>query len=496
MNYAEKLLDRCWRLEHLYRVINEQGNKVDFKLRPAQRLLIVEMHYYNLVLKARQLGFTTLIDLLALDMALFTPNFQVVIIAHKLDDAAKIFREKIKGVYDALPKEIKMLNPAIKCDAGELILKNGSVIRVTTSARSGTCQFLHISEYGKICARFLDKAREIKTGSLPAVHENGFIFIESTAEGNSGHFYDLCQDANKAALQKRKLMKQEFKFHFFPWHQNPEYRVSGKVAMSERLLKYFDSLALEHDIELDEEQMNWYAMTEKNLGEDMHREFPSYPNEAFRVAQEGTYYKREFERIYRENRICNLPVEPHLLVYTAWDLGISDDSAIWFIQANGRELRVVDYYENNGEGLGHYANILQEKGYRYGGHFAPHDIEVRELGTGVTRVETAAKHGIRFQTVPTNIDLIGGIEQTRQLLNDCYFDERRTEAGVKCLEGYRKEWDEKHGIFKAKPCHDWTSHGADALRTFAVAKNLGMVVTGQQSRRSMPNKASNDGWSL
>jgi hypothetical protein len=490
-------MDREWRLQHLYTIVDERGQKVRFQMRPAQRRLHREMWYYNLVLKARQHGFTTFIDLLAFDMALFTDNFSVNIIADKLDNANTIFRTKVRDVYNSLPQEIQDSRPAKKNESGELILENGSAIRVTTSARSGTCQFLHISEYGKICCKYLDKAREIQTGSLPAVHPGGFVFIESTAEGSSGNFYDLCQNAEKSQLQGKRLNKQEFKFHFFAWWENPNYTLDTDDDVPDRLLAYFDELAGQHDIELTDGQMNWYVAQERLLGEDIFREHPSFPGEAFRVAQEGTFYKREFERIYREKRLCQVNYETYLPVYTFWDLGISDDTSIWFVQFIGKEVRVIDYYEQNGEGLAHYAGILGSKPYKYGGHFAPHDIAVRELGTGKSRLDMAREVGIKFEAVATNVDLLGGIEQCRRLLPQAYIDERKCEKGIKCLENYRKEWDEKHGCYKGKPLHDWCSHGADSFRTMAVAYfNKQIPLVDGNQLHQLPQSTSNEGWKL
>ena len=167
--------------------------------------------------------------------------------------------------------------------------------------------------------------------------------------------------------------------------------------------------------------------------------------------------------------------EPGLGVYTAWDLGVSDQTSIWFLQFLGKEIRVIDFYENSGEGLNHYAQVLASKPYRYIRHFAPHDIAVRELGSGISRMDAARKFGINFDRIPTNLDLAGGIENVREMLGYCWFDEVKTENGRKALEAYKREWDEKNASFKSQPCHDWSSHAADAFRTGAVAWKLGLV---------------------
>lgn len=472
----ENFKSQYWRLNNLYWILNEKGESVKFQMRPAQSDLYRTLHYFNIVLKARQLGFTTFIDLLALDMVLFTKDFEAEIIAHKQDAAEKIFRGKIIHAYNKLPAAIRSELTPVKQTASEIIFSNNSKIRVTTSARSSTVQFLHISEYGSIGAKYPEKAREIKTGSLPSVHPGGFCFIESTAEGNSGHFYDLCQQSQKDTTSLKRLAPREFKFHFFAWWQNPGYVLDvGYIEITRRLTEYFDDLELKLNIKLSPEQRAWYAMEEKTLGEDMRREHPSTAEEAFRVSTEGCYYKQQFKKIYAENRICNVPYEESALVYTFWDLGIADEMSIWFIQFIGRERRVIDYLEASGEGLSYYASELMKKGYLYGGHYAPHDIEVRELGTGLSRKDQAQKLGIRFETVPCSADVSGGIDSARNLLGGCWFDERKCEQGIKCLENYRKEWDAKAGIFKARPCHDWTSHGADSFRTYSTAHLLGMI---------------------
>lgn len=465
-----------WRLNNLYHVVDEQGQDCLFRMRPAQERFFDRMHFYNIVLKARQLGFTTLIDLIGLDMVLFRKNFTAVIIAETKEKAADIFERKVIYPYEHLPQELKDWCPvSSQSKDGEMSFGNGSMIKVMVSARSGTCQFLHVSEYGPVCAKQPAKAREVKTGSLPAVHAGGYCFIESTAMGNSGYFYEMVQQAQSKLLTGRPLSVQEFMLHFFPWHENAEYVADPEsVVIPSRLLSYFDSLFTRHGIALTEEQMAWYTNQENTLHEDMWAEFPSYVDEAFKVAQDGSYYARAFQDIYRTNRICSVPYDPHLPVYTSWDLGMSDETSIWFFQFYGKEIRIIDFYSNNGEGLAHYAQVLREKGYKYGRHFAPHDIAVRELSSGVSRLETARKLGITFDRIPTNKDVMGGIENSREMLSYCWFDEAKTEAGRKALESYKKEWDEKHAVYKSQPLHDWSSHGADAFRTGAQAWKMGL----------------------
>lgn len=189
---------------------------------------------------------------------------------------------------------------------------------------------------------------------------------------------------------------------------------------------------------------------------------------------DGAIYKSEFEQIKRENRICKVPHDPNLPVYTGWDLGILDSTAIWFCQIYGKEKRIIDYHEASDEPLAYYARILDEKahehGYRYERHFAPHDIAARDLSSGVSREQTMAKLGYRM-TKGARLGPEDRIEATRQFLRDCWFDESKCSHGIRALQNYRREFNDKLDQFKAHPVHDWASHGSDAFGELALSIN-------------------------
>lgn len=182
----------------------------------------------------------------------------------------------------------------------------------------------------------------------------------------------------------------------------------------------------------------------------------------------GSYYGALLDLAEQDGRICNVPYDAALPVYTAWDLGVGDATGIWFIQVHGAEIRVIDYYQASGEGLQYYAKYLSSKPYVYKEHIMPHDIKVRELGTGKSRYETAQTLGIKPITICRQLPVDDGINAVRSILPRCYFDKKKTAQGLECLKGYRKEYDDKRKEYKNKPYHDWTSHGADAFRMFAV----------------------------
>jgi hypothetical protein len=193
---------------------------------------------------------------------------------------------------------------------------------------------------------------------------------------------------------------------------------------------------------------------------------------SFKTPVEGAYYGSQINKAYREKRVVDsIAVDPLLPVHTAWDLGMDDATTIWFFQQFRNELRIVNYYENSGEGLPHYARELHrwsaQKDVTYGKHYAPHDIKVRELGTGKSRLETARGLGLKFTPVK-KLSIIDGIEAVRNILPKCWFSKTACYAGIEALKGYHKEFDSSRAVFRKTPVHDSNSHGADAFRTLAV----------------------------
>lgn len=213
----------------------------------------------------------------------------------------------------------------------------------------------------------------------------------------------------------------------------------------------------------------------------------------FNVPIAGAYYAELITRAYAEGRIGNVPHEPRITVDTWWDLGINDRMSIWFTQSIGTEVRVIDYYESSGQGLPHYIGKLQEKGYVYGKHMAPHDIEVRELTNGKSRRDTAATLGIRFDVSP-RLPMQDGIDAVRGLFNKCWFDSKKCKDGLNALKNYRKQYDEKRKTYLNQPYHDWSSNGADAFRTLGVGldfkhRGISAQPMDKYARAAMPKRS-------
>lgn len=467
--------DRWWRLNHLYYIKDENGNKVLFK--PDERDVQKQIHnnfwYFIIVPKARQLGVTTFFAILYFDAILFSENKTAGIIAHRKEDMQKIFKHKIKFAWDNMhPWVRKYLGEPDTNSANELAWnaegQNGGSIFVSMSTRGGTLQYLHISEFGKICAKYPEKAEEIVTGAINSVHAGNVVSIESTAEGREGYFYEYCMDAERMRKEGRELTPLDFKIFFFPWWIDPKYRLTGQVVITKEMQDYFLMLEQKHGIKLDTEQKNWYVKKQAKMKDKMFREFPSYLEECFQVSLEGAYYSREMHKVYMENRIKPLVHDPKFMVDTWWDLGMNDLTVILLTQTVNGRIRFIDMYWNNGMPLSHYYDWLKTRkddmGYRYNTHNLPHDVEVKELQSGISRRQSLWDLGLRNIRVGTKVNIQDGIDRVRQLFSRFEFDEEKCEKLHSSLFNYRREFDDKLGTFKDKPRHDENSHFADPVR--------------------------------
>lgn len=470
---GRELADWRWRLNNLYWITDKDGRRVAFRMNWAQERLFNEMHFMNVILKARQLGFTTFIQLFMLDACVFNSNVRAGTIAHTLVDAQSIFRDKVKYPYDNLPDALKKSVARISDNTSELMLANNSSIRVGTSLRSGTLNYLHVSEYGKLCAKFPEKAREVRTGALNTVQAGQLVFVESTGEGQEGHYFELCESARAKARMKTPLTPLDFKFFFYPWWEDKDYELEPEnVVIPVALERYFAKIA-EKGVHLTDRKKAWYAKKAEVQKGDMLREYPSTPEDAFEASIEGAYYAEEMAAAESGGRIGVYPAVEGVPVNTAWDIGYGDYTTIWFFQRIGSKIRLVGYLQKSGEGLRYYLKemlrLAKENGWTYGSHFWPHDGKVHEWGSGKSRLETALDNEI-LKINPIIVPLMAiddGINAVRDVLPHCEFDHAGCAEGLKVLRSYRKDWDEDRAVWRDRPRHDWASHGADGFRTMA-----------------------------
>lgn len=480
---AQCLADPMWRVcsGALYKIMvkshdSDEGSVVPFMPNAAQRRLLSKLWHRNVILKARQLGFTTLVAILWLDHALFNADQRCGIIAQDREAAEAIFRDKVKLAYDRLPDELKAAMPLGRDSASELLFAhNNSSIRVATSMRSGTIHRLHVSEFGKICAKFPDKAHEVVTGSLPAVPLDGITIIESTAEGQEGEFYKMTQRAEQQQEQGKDLTARDYRFHFFPWHQEPAYVIDdGDVVVTEKDDEYFAKIEADAGVELSIGQRRWYVATRdadfSGDPEKMWQEYPSTAKEAFQVSNEGCYYAVQLAQARKEGRITKVPYTIGVPVDTFWDIGLNDNNTIWYHQKVGLRHCFIGYYENSGEPPSHYVAEMQRTGYVWGRHYLPHDGNHRRIQATSTKTyaEMLGDLGLQnIEIVDRILAVATGIQLVRNVLGNCYFDEARCLLGLKGMQMYRKEWNARLGVWADRPRHDAASNAADAFRQFA-----------------------------
>ena len=362
------------------------------------------------------------------------------------------------------------------------------------TARGGTVNLLHVSELGKIALKFPQRAEEIRTGAVPAVTPEGIIVIESTAEGAFGWFWDLCEPAIKRMREGAPETAKDWRLHFFPWYEQEEYRLSPEdtaiVSIPAEMTRYFNKLQAELGITIDDRQRAWYVKEQETQGKKMKQEYPSTPEEAFEQAIEGAVFGEEMTWLREQGRMVDaIGVDPFYPVHTMWDFGTRHVTAVWFMQYIGTQYRWFYYIEMAGKGLAWWWDYLVKHaarhGYRWGTHYLPHDADMQVLGMEVeTKREMLTKAGMggelggKIVVVPRIPTLSQGLEKMRiELKGNHWFDKRKPDFekgedlgaghGIRNLDGYQYEWDEKRGVWSREPLENWAADGTDAWRQWA-----------------------------
>lgn len=516
--YAACLASWEWRIFSgiLYKITTKGDDASDdepeiavpFRPNAAQRLLLADLHTRNNILKARQMGFSTLIEILLLDHALFNADQECIVIAHTATAAIKLYRKKILFAYDNLPESLRKAIPMTKRTETTCVFANGSSIEVTTSARGGTPHFLHISEFGKIAATAPGKAAEITSGSMQGVPLSGFIFIESTAEGQSGPFYEISKRAERLKEAGKPLGPLEYRFHFFPWFLDPGYQLSHeeakRVRISAKEHEYFDVVEgkARHGINL--RQRAWYVQ-KRDADFAAHpeliwREYPSTPEECWQTSTEGKYFANVLAIARREGRITRLPILRHVPVGSVWDLGASDSTAIWLYQTVGPFTNWIAFHEASGAGYLHFIGWMESHGYIWGPHLLPHDAEQKRQA----RQEAASDFALTsplmilqemrpswdWKVVPRVQNVQHGIDATRLAFAAYQFDEEGCKEGLLHIENYSREWNTRLQCWHDHPRHDEHSHASDAIRQHAQAFE-GTASTDPTTRKPAPRRRAN-----
>lgn len=504
-----KLKNSEWRLDHLYWIINKDGLLVPFIMNRFQRYLLSNIWFLNIILKARQLGFSTFIAIYILDQCIFNSNLNCGIIDITRDDATKKL-DKIKlawkyfgykqeensdgklvpvpsGFTEIIQKELSLE----KENEQEVGFSNGSTISVGTSYRGGTLNILHVSELAKICKRNPLKAEEIKTGALNAVAKGQMAFIESTAEDGEGYFYDLCDRAEKNYQANRTLTQMDWKFFFFPWWQEESYQLKPPKdwRQSTEILEYFLRVETEISRTLDISQRYWYIKKKEDQGDAMKKEYPATSIEAFEASTEGRYYKKIMLQLHANDQICEFDIEKGYEIDTYWDLGRRDATAIIFVQKIGKEIRIVDFFEGNDEHVSFFINEVKKKDYLYGKHWLPHDSKFQHLSAEKNvyrQVEEAFGHN--KVTDVENLSVEVGINEVRKTLKNCWFKRSTTELLVHHLENHSKKWNVSLGRYTTEMEDDHIHAcmvGSSLISTIEGDKRIDSIRKGEYIKTPM-----------
>ena len=309
-----------------------------------------------------------------------------------------------------------------------ITLINGSQIQVVGSANYDALR--GTNPVGVVLSEYAYQSPNVWTHVLdPILSKNkGWAIFNSTPQGRN-HFHDLYEYARSTPQEWFCSVVSNADTHFIADQEIARKKAQG---MSEELI-----------------QQEYYC--------------------SFEAGVQGSYYGRLLQDCSKEGRVGYVPYDRNHLVYTAWDIGISDAMAIIFFQKRGNEILILDYYENTGFALRHYAEEIKAKDYAYGNHFVPHDARNRSPQTGQTFIQVGLDLGLNMTPIPANVGLLEGIEKVRGVFPRFFFEKDKTDYLRRALQNYHADYDEKAKVYRTAPKHDWSSHAADALRTLVLS---------------------------
>ena len=473
------LPSKLWRLNNLYTIVDKEGEKRRFVMNYAQHRVYNYLldHSRAIILKSRQQGISTFFLISYVDDLLFVDDLNVGMMAQG-DAEAKTLLKRAKLAWNEFPQSVRdfLTVSRVNDNTQELSLSNGSTIFVRTSFRSTTLQRLHISEFGKIANANPARAEETITGTLQAIKAGNIVAIESTAEGDNlfKTMWDTAVERlEQVTMQGKKLSALDFYPVFLSWLDDPDCNSNDDEEELPVHTQYFTEVESKTGRTIAKSQRNFWIAKYRELGGKITQEYPATPDEAFQKTKDGTYYARAYREFVRSRgREVRGLYDHNLPVHVAMDLGMSDTMTLFFFQVFRGEVRIVHEYFNSGEGLEHYVNYMNKlrdtDGYDIQWLVCPHDIEVTELGTGISRKQRLIELGCTKLKVLPRLDIASGIERVRKLIPNLFIDVS-CNYGIGCLLNYTKEWDDLHQVWKAKPLHDKWSHGADAIRYLAMA---------------------------
>jgi len=468
--YTNYVPSKLWRLNNLYTIVDKQGERIRFCMNRAQHKVYAASlrHSRVIILKSRQQGISTLWLVSFFDDLITNRDFSIGLMAQGKDEASTLL-ERTKILWEELPNEFKRyMNVVIDVDNTEKFkLTNGSSIFIRTSFRSATLQRLHVSEMGKIANKSPQKAKETKTGTLQALAPGNTGIIESTAEGNN--MFKTMWDT--AISFTGTITPKDFIAVFLSWLDDPDCTVQEYQEANDMQHKYFLDLERDLNITLTQQQKNFWITQYRELGEEIHQEYPSTAIEAFMATKDGAYYARLYmEHVVKGKKELPNLYDPNLEVQVAVDLGMNDTNVLIVFQKYVNEFRIIDEIYDNGEQISYYTDILKNKPYfdNVSHVILPHDANVRELTSGKTREEVFNEElpNVYVDILPKT-SRIEGINMVRRIIHQVWLDPK-CEFIKSCFLNYTKEWSEKTSTWKDSHVHDDYSNGADSIRYMVV----------------------------
>lgn len=485
-NLEARVKDPVWRLCNLYEVKDAKtGRMVPFEPTPEQMEIIEAVHIRGeraiLILKARQLGMSTVICLILADEAIWSEGYQGSIVDQTQGDATLKLRHKVKAAFDSMPELLREMFDVVKANDSEFAvrMKGSSADQTSTifggmNARGGTNQGLHVSEWGPIQHKDPVRSEEIMTGALPSAKE-GVVFIETTwMGGKRGHLWNLTERA--MTTRPEDMTSADFHLYFFPWWRDPAYRLSGNFDQVDgETLEYFKQAAEETGHKFAPEQVLWYYKVALPKGMARFAEYPTTLAECFMAPVPGAIYSRFIDKAKAEGRVINFPWERSELVFTSWDLGSPTNTRAVYFQLVGREIHIIDHDTGLDYAPAERVAHMLAKGYPYGGHFFPHDATAQEK-SGLNFEQQMRKAGLEnIRIVPRCADVWPGINKAGELLPRMVFHKNKCASLLESLECYHTKQERASGHQTSVPVHDWSSHDADAFRMLAEAMMNGML---------------------
>jgi hypothetical protein len=495
----ELYMNPIWRIGNMYWCISgDSGSVVKFRPKPAQCVLLYWIYVLGrrrfVILKARQLGFSTLIAIIGLDETITNKNTTFNICSHNEDSAKDLLREKVKFNLEKLPRAMQQALDIENSNQNELVFDDNWKIRSKVKVRSGTSQVLHVSEWGKVAAVDPIRSEEIRTGTLPTARaSNALVFIESTFEGPaSGDFYDMIQMSMKTDDSNSK--NDSYWYMFFPWYYDKSYRTECEESWIEnRTLEYFQRLEKElqesgNPYRFSNEQKYFWQKKGYEIGPKMQREFPSTAKEAMTAPVEGAIFAKEVLEADRRGRIFEFEWDRSRPVFAVVDIGEHDPTAIWLVQTDGRDVDLIYYYEyepdvKKGEKgrevaaimpPSHYVQTMQDLGFPIRRWVLPWDAQSKGSNLGwLTEYKKAGAHDV-VQLKKYNGSVRAQIEYTKTAFPRYRFRRTATIDGVAAVSSWHWKTKEE-GQLEPKPVHDWSSHGASALCYVGEAEKCGFL---------------------